>query len=110
MLSDILAKTLKKIKLSVLMQLGKSMIEELGNIDKEIVFAYEKAGGEPCSSATTILQVRIIRAFSSYVELLAEHYDIEITIEHYQKIDAISKKVLEYLENLQLESLHIYIA
>ncbi len=110
LLSDILAKTLKKIKLSVLMQLGKSMIEELGNIDKEIVFAYEKAGGEPCSSATTILQVRIIRAFSSYVELLAEHYDIEITIEHYQKIDAISKKVLEYLENLQLESLHIYIA
>lgn len=110
LLSDILAKTLKKIKLSVLMQLDKSMIEDLGNIDKEIVFAYEKAGGEPCSSAPTILQVRIIRAFSSYVELLAEHYDIEITIEHYQNIDAISKKVLEYLENLQLESLHIYIA
>ena len=54
--------------------------------------------------------MRVIRAFSSYMELLAEHYEVEITIEHYQDIDSISAKVLEYLENLQWASLHIRIA
>lgn len=110
LLSDILAKTLKKITPSLLIQLDKSLIEDLGNIDKEIICAYEKAGGEPCRSAPEILQVRVIRAFSSYMELLAEHYEVEITIERYQDIDSISAKVLEYLENLQWESLHIHIA
>lgn len=109
LISDILAKTFKKITPALLLRLDKSLIEDLGNIDKEIIYVYEKAGGEPCRAEQEILQVRIIRAFSSYIELLAEHYDLEITIEHYQDIDSISQKVLEYLEDLQLKCLRIRI-
>ena len=110
LLSDILSRTLRQICPSLLLEMDGSMVEDLGSISRELICAFEKAGGGPCGGGQSVPPVRIILAFSRYMELLTERYQVELQISNYQEIDAISAKVIEYLESLSLNNLTVRIA
>ena len=110
LLSDILSRTLRQICPSLLLEMDGSMVEDLGSISRELICAFDKAGGGPCGGGQSVPPVRIILAFSRYMELLTERYQVELQISNYQEIDAISAKVIEYLESLSLNNLTVRIA
>lgn len=108
LLSDIVCKALKQIDLSYLSELDQPLAADLSHIQRSLLSIYARIEGVPLTPDADVSDVRIIQGFLSFMELLTEHYQIELKIRNIHNIDETSAKVVDYLRAMELENLRIY--
>jgi L-lysine 2,3-aminomutase len=65
-------------------------------IEKSLALAY-----------TNVPPVRIVQAFSKFIEFLSERYSIVLHINNKGSIDSVSSEIIEYLAEANIPGFHL---
>lgn len=107
-ISDILKKSVRTASLEFLSRLDRGIVRDLGFIQQELPYAFHQAGlGDGIVCEGIIPDVRIIQAFGSFMEILTDCYRVNLQIKNSKDMDAMSEKILDYLQDLSLANLEI---
>ena len=90
-----------------MLELDKKYLFDLGFIQNELLLDYERYVSTEHESIGFVPAVRIINAFSKFLEHACDIYDIEMEVPDAEEMDPLSANVLKLIQSAGIEGLHI---
>ncbi|QIB68931.1 hypothetical protein Ami103574_06160 [Aminipila butyrica] len=106
-MADIVRKIILQGDRKYIFGLNKCYLDDLNFIQLEVGLGYEKLHSDKCCLYTSLPSVRIVDAFIKFILYINEIYVLHIRISGTEKMDQISRYIINYLKQLQAAELYI---